>query len=522
MAGIVLASLLVATSWARVWYPFDLEWMEGGMLAHAWRLHEGLPVYVRPGPDFVPFLYPPGYSAIVAALAEVLGVHLPLGRAVSMIASLAAAGAIGFGVRRAGGTLPLAFASGLAFLGTWPQGGAFFDLVRPDALAVALAGWAIVLGMERGGAVAAGLLLATAFACKHNLAAIGLPMLVGIAVRDRREALRFALAAILPALALTLMWQLRSEGRFLRYLLEVPATHELLWGRGWLDTPREWGTALPLGFAAIGLALVLRSARGRLPLPLSVVVPVALGTLVAWAGTYDPPGPNSGLSNVAAAAAFFAMGAAPVALAVRGSWRTVYVAGVTGTVGALALLMRVHDGGFVNVHLPLFWCVALAAGLLLARWRASASPGARVALAGLVAAELLWSAARIDRGRLVPSEDDLAAGWKFVARARKARGPVLSPFASWIPVYAGQPPSVHAMAVWDVDREGGPFRDDLARIESALREHRWRVVLGGNQRFLGDLTTWYVPVEEIVPADSPLFMPRTGWEGKPWRVLVPE
>jgi hypothetical protein len=200
----------------------------------------------------------------------------------------------------------------------------------------------------------------------------------------------------------------------------------------------------------------------------------------------------------------------------------VYVAGVIGTVGALALLMRVHDGGFVNVHIPLFWCVALALGLILARWRASATPAGRVALAGLVAAELLWSASRIDRARLVPTEADVAAGWRFVARARNANGPVLSPFSSWIPVYAGQPPSVHAMAVWDVDREGGPFRDDLARIQTALRERRWRVVLGGNQRFLGDLTDWYVPVEDVVPADGPVFMPRTGWPGKPWRVLEPE
>src|SRR5688572_24966262 len=56
----------LAEVWAaRLGWPYDLEWMEGGMLAHSWRLAEGLPLYVEPGPEFVPFVYPPGYAALV-------------------------------------------------------------------------------------------------------------------------------------------------------------------------------------------------------------------------------------------------------------------------------------------------------------------------------------------------------------------------------------------------------------------------------------------------------------------------
>lgn len=53
---------------ARRTHPFDLEWMEGGMLAHAWRIVHGLPLYPEPGPEWIPYVYPPGYAAVLAAL----------------------------------------------------------------------------------------------------------------------------------------------------------------------------------------------------------------------------------------------------------------------------------------------------------------------------------------------------------------------------------------------------------------------------------------------------------------------
>src|SRR5262245_21490265 len=70
LAGALLVPLLLL--WARrAAHPFDLEWMEGGMLAHAWRIQHGLPLYDAPAAEFVPYLYPPGYAAVLAALSTV-------------------------------------------------------------------------------------------------------------------------------------------------------------------------------------------------------------------------------------------------------------------------------------------------------------------------------------------------------------------------------------------------------------------------------------------------------------------
>ncbi|MBA3503924.1 MAG: hypothetical protein H0T65_26425, partial [Deltaproteobacteria bacterium] len=50
--------VLLATAIAgRVGYPYDLEWMEGGMLHHALRIKNGEGIYVPPSIDFIPYLY---------------------------------------------------------------------------------------------------------------------------------------------------------------------------------------------------------------------------------------------------------------------------------------------------------------------------------------------------------------------------------------------------------------------------------------------------------------------------------
>ena len=63
LAGWVFA-VLARVFLARLSYPLDLEWMEGGVLTHALRLSRGQPLYAEPSVDFVSFLYTPLYPAV--------------------------------------------------------------------------------------------------------------------------------------------------------------------------------------------------------------------------------------------------------------------------------------------------------------------------------------------------------------------------------------------------------------------------------------------------------------------------
>ncbi|HEY2739292.1 MAG TPA: hypothetical protein VGK45_12875, partial [Thermoanaerobaculia bacterium] len=85
---------------ARFDYPFDLEWMEGGVLLHAQRLLTGHPLYAAPGLDFIPFMYPPGYYALLAAVFRVAGPGYTGARLCSIAATLGTGAVIVWLARR--------------------------------------------------------------------------------------------------------------------------------------------------------------------------------------------------------------------------------------------------------------------------------------------------------------------------------------------------------------------------------------------------------------------------------------
>lgn len=534
----LLVIFLVLWTWAaRIAYPYDLEWMEGGMLAHAWQLQHHLPIYAAPTPQFTPYVYPPGYSAVVALLGEVFGLSMPLGRAVSILGTLAAAGGVGFFVHRLGGSPQVSLGSAAVLLGTYPNSGAFYDLVRPDGLFIGLLSWSLacMLVRARWAPIVSGLLLVAAFLVKHNAAAFGLPILLGFWWRGGlRPAAWFAASSIAPALAAVGLLQWQTDGWFLRYLLELPRSHPLLWGTIYVDSPREWGTAEPVALAAIcagGLWYTIER-RGPLPRALVAFAPVLAGMLAGALGTYVRPPPESGTLGVPSAVAFFALGAAPVAAglfltacALEGR-RPSAALGWWALFGFLAVgmcaWMRAHAGGFLNVHLPMFWAVALAFGAVCT-WAAQRWPsaGMRTAVGVVMTLQLVWALARFDRARLVPTPADRAAGDRIVERLRGIDGEVLSPFAAWLPVYAGKSPSLHAQGLWDL--ELSPEMRSLTQpVRAAVRRTEWGAVLAGNQRFPYGILDTYEVADQLVDAKAPFLMPRTGYRARPERLLLPK
>ncbi|MEM6930184.1 MAG: hypothetical protein AAF602_24810 [Myxococcota bacterium] len=540
LAGLCIAAAgalvaMVVRVWAgRLLYPFDLEWMEGGMLAHAWRLQQGQPLYVEPGPDFVPFVYPPGYAAVVAFVGELPGLSPAVGRGVSVAGTLASAAAIGVAVRDRGGPAWLAGAAAAVWLGTYPMTGAFFDLVRPDALGVAAMAWAVVLSLRprAGAAIAAGLLTALAVLLKHNLGLVAVPLLAAWFWRGPPWGLRYVAATGLPVLVVGSFVQLRSEGRFLAYLIEVPRSHRLVWDRAVTVVPWELANALstPLVVLAFALLFGLLRSRGRLPGWLVAGIPVWTGFLVAWGFTYAPAPPLAGTTPLGLAVTVAAVVAMTLMLPLfaLGRWTAtdpprldpelVLVGGVVVVTCLGSVLLRVHDGGYANVEMPMFWSWSLAFGLVLADAdRAGARPLTRLALAVSLAVAIL----RMPVTALLPTHADVDRGQRLVAGLHRVEGPVLSPFAAWLPTYAGHFPSLHAQAAWDLMYPRGPFVDEVAVVERAIRGGYWGAVVGGNFPLVRGypFAEVYEPGPLVVgPAEGPL-RPKTGFVALPIRLL---
>ena len=96
---VVLGGFLFTTI-PRLGYPYDLEWMEGGMLLHGLRVMNGEPLYGPPGPDFIPFIYPPLYSWLLALGGSIFGLDYWIGRSLSLLGSLVATGALIWALRK--------------------------------------------------------------------------------------------------------------------------------------------------------------------------------------------------------------------------------------------------------------------------------------------------------------------------------------------------------------------------------------------------------------------------------------
>lgn len=538
-AALGVLGLLLFTAAPRLAHPFDLEWMEGGMLVHAERVRRGLPLYVAPSAEFVPFIYPPLTHWLLGLWGKVAGVDYLWGRLLSLAGSLAAAGAAVAALRQEGARWGLALAAGGLFLSTYEDVGTFFDLVRTDGLFIGLLSWALVRA-RAGGPVSAGLLLAAAFMAKHNGAAFGLPMLVWLWMeRGRAEALRFAAASVLPALLFLGLMQAEGDGLFLTYLLAVPAAHPIVGDRVFPGTFLELLGALPLCGALLIAALALRLRAGGWARPADLrpwgaallgVGALAVGIGLSTAGIATPlgaalpvvAGGGVGLAGLALLGLLNLTRAGAPRAPAPGD-RYLLWAGALAV--ALSALMRGHHGGFLNVLMPGMWALAVGGALALHRLRAGGGPrwaplvGA-LALAGQLGADL-W-----DPAEKAPRPGDRAAGEALVARIAAEPGPVWAPASPWLAVQAGKEPGTHLIALWDVNHKGGALASGIKPVKEALAAHRWALIIGHEQRPDQDLGGWglqahYRKAEDLTPPGQAL-TPRVGWRARPRRAWRPK
>lgn len=533
MLGIVAAGVLwqLWTIWAaRLRYPFDLEWMEGGMLIHAWRMQRGLPIYVEPSAEFIPFVYPPGFSAALVALAEVFGLDYSTGRALSLFSTGIAAAAIVFAVRRFTRAWLPAFVGALVYLGCYSSSGLFYDLVRSDALAMALLAWSIALAFERDPRAALGsaLLLAAAATVKLQTAVFGLPLMLCIWARDGRPAaIRFALAAAFPVVAFAVFMQWRTDGLFLRWVIAAPASHGMVWQRFFPGTPAELGGHLPIVLGVLAGWAVLRAA-GELPGVrrrrfLGAVAALAIAgalTALGIAAQYTVTRFEAalGVSMFAALAVASVVWLRARGRAAPASTEAVFVI----SLGAMALfscaMSRAHLGGYVNVLMPLHWLLALAFGCVLAQMPTHWPRVGTLVASVLAISQLGLQGRALDAGRFAPDEGDRVAGERLVEVLRELPGPILSPFAPWLAVQAGYPPSLHQLSISENSMPGSAFPSTRERIRAAVDSAYWPIVVAGNRPIGFGVEERYELMRHVESAGHELW-PRSGFPVRPEAIM---
>jgi hypothetical protein len=202
---------LVVVAW-RIRYPHDLEWMTGSVLDHVERVRLGQPLYTAPSARWIPFLYPPLYYWLGAALG---GTAFAC-RMISVVAAIVQGAAVWFAARALSATKLWSAVSVLFFVAAFSFVGFWYDIERSDMLfgAIVLTA-AVVLLHARNlrGHVVAGLLFTFATLAKQQaifyLAGAGAGLLLATRASDtptrRRDVVGFLVAGIVPLVAL-LAW----------------------------------------------------------------------------------------------------------------------------------------------------------------------------------------------------------------------------------------------------------------------------------------------------------------------------
>lgn len=468
-AYVVLYLVLALLRWR---YPYELEWMEGGMVGQVAQLRSGAALYGPPSLTFTPYLYTPLYDVVAGAASLISGLGFSTLRFVSIAASLAmlvGAGrlaALDARDRVVAGVVAAGFLAA-----TYRIGGAWFDLAREDSLALALLLWGLVVARRSAtvrSALLAGVLLAGAVMTKQValLPAAAVAAFLLLARRPRPVVVTYIGTLAVLVGGSTLVLQVATGGWYGYYTLALPSRHELV--------SSQW-----VGFFTGDL---LR------PLPVAVV-----------------------------------LGAVALAVLRRdrseGFWFHLLVG---GAIVLAAYSARLHSGGYDNVVIPAYAelavLFALGADALLRQPRRLV--GAAVGLACL--AQLI--ALRYDVGAQLPDGARQRGGDAAVAALASLPQPVYLPGHPWYLRLAGLPLNAQSAAIEDVLRGGGSESDALRKqLQDAIEQQRFGSIVvdsGTGYSYLPDDTCrWYEPAGSLAPG-APLPMPVTGTMTAPETVLV--
>ncbi len=456
--------LLVTAIVGRVGYPYDLEWMEGGMLHHALRLQTGEGIYVPPSIDFIPYLYTPLYPALLAWLGKLCGISYALGRCVSVasLIGIAIAAMIAIAGREcrpdrpedsapapssALRVRPMAWSGSVLALGlfaaVYPYVDGWYDLVRSDTLFLfaVTAGIAALprlatygSGLAGHARVAAGAaILVFAFFCKQTgIFYVAFGGAVVAFVNLRRTPAFVAVAGAL-GLGISAALNASSDGWYWTYVSKIHRAHDFSTERFW----RSFGNILwhfPTVTLVVAAAIVAIAvaAAARKPLP--------------------------------AHARMFGLWTAAFAVSV-----------LVGAVGWGT------EFAHFNAYMPAFLHGALAAGSAIAVIAGCATawhndPRWTRAIAVIAGAALAYPClhTRWDPQRWMPTEVDIQAGDRLIQRVAALPGDVWLPSHPWYAVLAGKSPRVHRMGIKDVTtRQPRP----VAGLEQALATQRFSAII---------------------------------------------
>ncbi|EFO80137.1 hypothetical protein OSCT_1998 [Oscillochloris trichoides DG-6] len=393
--------LYVYTVYYRLQYPFELEWIEGGIHDQVQRIVEKKPIYVAPSIEFVPFLYTPLYFSLSSLISPLLGGGLFPLRLVSFVASLVSFVAIFFIVYRETKNLLAAIVATGLFAATFRITGVWMDIARVDSLFLAL--FLFFIFIIRGNktathAILAGILLAMAYLSKQTMLVISIPIILWLFFQTPKYSIILLVSALLIIGTTTIVLQQQSDGWYLYYTYHLLSQQTEWFPRAFFTF---WGEDLLANF------------------PLAIVC-------IIIASTYTPIQKNDA----------------------RIDWLVICVGALAGS-----FLTRIKVGGYDNVLLPIVAVISILFGFSIYKiLKISAEHKNRfhgiIYTVGVLQLFMIF----YNPITQIPSPLDMEYGLKFIRLLEETEGPVYLVDHGYISTLAGKESYAHHAAIWDVRR----------------------------------------------------------------------
>jgi hypothetical protein len=471
----LFAAMYLVTALPRVFYPYDLDFIEDSILMEAQRFALGLPVYVPPSSAFIPHVYMPLYMWLSGLLLKVTGMgYAPL-RLLSLAATLLTASLIGYIAGRESKQPWLGWASAALYLAGYRITGFWYELARVDSLFVALSLLGLVIGIYRparlGGAASliSAIVLALAFFTKQTALAFGACMAIYLLITAARQAWLFMLVLVGLIVGGFALINWATDGWFYYYVVTVAGADQ-----------------------------------------------VELGRVVHYAA-FEVFGLMIGLSGLAVLAGLISLRRNGLRILEREPWLL-----AMGTAVVISGTARASVGGNVNNLMPVYALLCLAPALL---WKIAGAEK-QVRWQWLVGGAILI---QLGLGvyyppRYIPGEAMRMAGDRLVAKIKAYDGPVLvmlHPYYVWL---AGKEPSAQLPTLWSLHfwLHEPLLPDFVERIQS----HYYAAIISDESPTEVDpdiqalLTSYYTVAEKIDKAESP-FSP-VGMPVRPQVVYLPK
>jgi hypothetical protein len=377
MALSALAVLLfLVAARQRLYFPYEYDWIENGILACVRHIHNGLPLYAAPSVDFTPYLYTPVYMYAASALAKTMGVSYATLRLLSIFNTLGCFAAIYMLVFHETRRHFAACAAVGLFAACYPAVDGTYDMGRVDMLAIFFVLCALY-ATRRMHPLFAALLWVCAFQTKQGVLPVALLMLCHTWTQPRRVLL--GICGFLAMLGASIAWLSHATGGWYSY-------YAFGMSGGFGYDAQQAMQFIPVDLRVCGIALVLAA--------------VAFG--IAWPARRATA---------------------------RSSTFSFYLLGTVGLV-VFTGYIRAHRGANTNSLIPAYAWIAVLFGVALERIykRLATRPeaAARVVLVVVMLVAILQIAMlRYSLDDFVPGADEVAVRDDFESTIRSIPGDVL-------------------------------------------------------------------------------------------------